>query len=1079
MKMIFSMLLLLGSISVFAATPTVTDVVAKQRYPWNGLVDIKCKVTGIEKSQPYKFNIEAVQPDKGITNKVSQFWVIQNGTKQSNFKITANDDYHLIWDARADLGAIRCSNMIVCVGLEDGHDKVQLWEGGPYWATTNIGAEKPEDSGYYFWWGDTVGYKRGNDKWIASDGSNSNFSFSSSNTPTYDKSMSTLKSEGWLTSDGVLAPEHDAANIHWGNGWRMPTKDELFVLNDCNWIWTTMNGVKGFIVRGRGVYASNSIFLSAAGHGESTSLYGSGSYCYYWSSVPKSNNSNYHAWSLDFNESTRFMSSGRTRGQPIRPVLEIINAVVEFAYSTDFLLNTEEKTLNLDIISYNSSWVGNNPSATVVISDNGVEIYRGSGAGEFEWQPTTVGEHTLTYTTYINDVAQGEVYEATVYSGFKYKVVDSKAVITEAAVDGEEIVIPSEIDGFDVVEIADGVFAGYDEIKEVTIPGGLCSSMAAVFPDSFASITNVTLTGNFAQLPTGAFAGCAALESVTLAQSGATLALGGDKGWSFDEGGVLRSGKITHDESSTMNMTVQGEGRLAYRWKASSEYFKTLVSDYAYLSVDGVAQGACNNYKLSGIAIGGATDWQEVALDVTGECAHEFSWTFLKNDNDAGTVGEDCVWIEGVTYKPFIKLTFDVDGAVGIVPELIKDVCGGRIVLPTADGFSKAKHTFVGWSDGFKTYAPGTEYEVCAADTVLKAVYEANTLAVPVISSADVSTGGEITSESATIEIEAVVGTTIYYTLDGTVPTSESLLYSGAFVAHGLGLVTVKAIAVCDNCFDSEVAEFTFTRRPFTAAECLNANDMTFTFGGDAEWYRVLDGAAHDGDAALRSGAISDGQESFIETKVNGPGEISFWWKASCEVIWNGVKFDYVSFTVDGVEQASLGGISEDWTQVMVDITGNGEHTLRWTYQKDESDYEGEDCAWLDEVVWTPAPVETQSTPVAVPFAWLQEKYPSLTDAAAFEAKANEVAVNGVNKVWECYVAGIDPTDATAKFATKIEIVDGKPVITWEPDMNQGFGKTGVRTYKLLGSTDLKTWAEVADGAESNFNFFKVEVSMP
>ena len=31
---------------------------------------------------------------------------------------------------------------------------VQLWEGGPYWATTNIGAEKPEDSGYYFWWGD-------------------------------------------------------------------------------------------------------------------------------------------------------------------------------------------------------------------------------------------------------------------------------------------------------------------------------------------------------------------------------------------------------------------------------------------------------------------------------------------------------------------------------------------------------------------------------------------------------------------------------------------------------------------------------------------------------------------------------------------------------------------------------------------------------------------------------------------------------------------------------------------------------------------------------------------------------------
>ena len=80
----------------------------------------------------------------------------------------------------------------------DVHEKVQLWEGGPYWATTNIGAEKPEDYGYYFWWGDTVGYKRENNKWVASDGSNSNFSFSSGNVPTYNKSISTLQSEGWI-----------------------------------------------------------------------------------------------------------------------------------------------------------------------------------------------------------------------------------------------------------------------------------------------------------------------------------------------------------------------------------------------------------------------------------------------------------------------------------------------------------------------------------------------------------------------------------------------------------------------------------------------------------------------------------------------------------------------------------------------------------------------------------------------------------------------------------------------------------------------------------------------------------------
>ena len=132
------------------------------------------------------------------------------------------------------------------------HEKVQLWEGGPYWATKNVGAEKPEDYGYYFWWGDTVGYKRENNKWVASDGSNSNFSFLDDNTPMYNKSISTLKYKGWITSDGVLAPSHDAAQAHWGGDWRMPTRDELNALkNNCDWTWTTLNGVKGYIIKGQ------------------------------------------------------------------------------------------------------------------------------------------------------------------------------------------------------------------------------------------------------------------------------------------------------------------------------------------------------------------------------------------------------------------------------------------------------------------------------------------------------------------------------------------------------------------------------------------------------------------------------------------------------------------------------------------------------------------------------------------------------------------------------------------------------------------------------------------------------------
>ena len=145
------------------AVPTVTDVVAKQRYPW-GLVDITCKVEGLNESE-YKFKVEAIFPDSSETQKVQTVWLVRNGAKSDNLVVNADETYHLLWDANADFGEVRYTNMVVRVNIDRA--MVQLWDGGPYWATTNIGAEKPEDYGYYFWWGDTVGYKREGNKWVA------------------------------------------------------------------------------------------------------------------------------------------------------------------------------------------------------------------------------------------------------------------------------------------------------------------------------------------------------------------------------------------------------------------------------------------------------------------------------------------------------------------------------------------------------------------------------------------------------------------------------------------------------------------------------------------------------------------------------------------------------------------------------------------------------------------------------------------------------------------------------------------------------------------------------------------------
>ena len=212
-------------------------------------------------------------------------------------------------------------------------NKVQLWKGGPYWARTNIGAEKPWESGYYFWWGDTVGYKWENGVWVASDGSSSGFSFEKTkmlskmfgreeNIPTSGEYFSTLQDEGWITQSGVLAPEHDAAHVKWGGKWRMPTGKEFRDLCEkCDWNWTQMHGVDGYAVCGRDEYAPASIFLPCVGYGDGTSLDLVGSCGCYWSSVPYLDSS-YYSWSLYFNSGSHDTLNYLYRdiGYPVRPV---------------------------------------------------------------------------------------------------------------------------------------------------------------------------------------------------------------------------------------------------------------------------------------------------------------------------------------------------------------------------------------------------------------------------------------------------------------------------------------------------------------------------------------------------------------------------------------------------------------------------------------------------------------------------------------------------------------------------------------------------------------------------------------
>lgn len=190
--------------------------------------------------------------------------------------------------------------------LENGHEYVDLGL-SVKWATCNVGANAPQDYGWYLAWGET----KPKDKYIWDD----NY---------FDADLSNNK----YTKEGAtLAPEDDAAHVNWGGSWRMPTKAECYELKtSTNLKWTTLNGVKGFTLTSR--INGNSIFLPAAGYREDNEDWGGepgkaidvGIFCLYWSNTLTE--SYYMASILEYC-SENYIKGGeefRSRGLSVRPV---------------------------------------------------------------------------------------------------------------------------------------------------------------------------------------------------------------------------------------------------------------------------------------------------------------------------------------------------------------------------------------------------------------------------------------------------------------------------------------------------------------------------------------------------------------------------------------------------------------------------------------------------------------------------------------------------------------------------------------------------------------------------------------
>jgi hypothetical protein len=149
-----------------------------------------------------------------------------------------------------------------------------------------------------------------------------------------------------------------------------------------------------------------------------------------------------------------------------------------------------------------------------------------------------------------------------------------------------------------------------------------------------------------------------------------------------------------------------------------------------------------------------------------------------------------------------------------------------------------------------------------------------------------------------------------------------------------------------------ELPEMSYSTTLGLAMEDFETGDFTkYEWDNDNTFpWEITASDVYEGSFSAVSPDIDHDQQAELSITVNVPenDSISFMYMVSCEDAYS-TPWDYLEFSIDGNSMDIWDGITE-WERASYPITA-GTHTFTWKYLKDGSVNEGEDCAWLDNII--------------------------------------------------------------------------------------------------------------------------------
>lgn len=193
----------------------------------------------------------------------------------------------------------------------------------------------------------------------------------------------------------------------------------------------------------------------------------------------------------------------------------------------------------------------------------------------------------------------------------------------------------------------------------------------------------------------------------------------------------------------------------------------------------------------------------------------------------------------------------------------------------------------------------------------------ANHVVVPIIDQIDGLEIGEegLAMYEVTLSSQAAYGSLIQLSVTAN--------YGGLSVYHGQNLIVGVLLENFENGLDNFDWQFP-----------------------QSQWSIVEGGP--EGGHAIKSAPINHNQTTSMSITMDTPqsGFISFWKRVSSEA-----NQDFFSFHVNGQLKGRWSGTNDTWSQVSY-MVNPGTNTYTWQYSKDYSVTAGDDCVWIDDIMF-------------------------------------------------------------------------------------------------------------------------------